>query len=54
MRRQAFIRELTASGCVLRRHGKRHGIYRNPVAGQQAPVPRHTEIAGTETGITNQ
>jgi hypothetical protein len=47
MKRQAFVRELTEAGCVLHRHGKRHDIYRNPVTGQQAPVPRHREIADT-------
>jgi mRNA interferase HicA len=47
MKRQALIRELTAAGCVLQRHGKRHDIYRNPANGRQAPVPRHTEIPDT-------
>jgi mRNA interferase HicA len=47
MKRQAFIRELMAAGCVLQRHGKRHDIYRNPANGRRAPVPRHTEIPDT-------
>ncbi len=45
MKRRELIRELEAAGCVLLRHGRRHDLYRNPVNGQQAPVPRHTEIA---------
>jgi mRNA interferase HicA len=29
---------------VLDRHGGRHDLYRNPVNGRKAPVPRHREI----------
>jgi mRNA interferase HicA len=47
----AFVRELTTAGCVLRRHGERNDIYRNPANGQQAPVPRHREIADTLCAI---
>jgi len=39
-----FIRELVSAGCYLKRHGKRHDIYMNPINGKQAPVPRHPEI----------
>jgi mRNA interferase HicA len=45
MKRQALIRELEQAGCVFVRHGKRHDLYRNPANGQQAPVPRHRDIA---------
>ena len=45
MKRQEFIREMEQAGCEFVRHGKRHDLYRNPVNGQQAPVPRHREIA---------
>jgi mRNA interferase HicA len=45
MKRREFVRELEQAGCVLHRHGKRHDIYSNPANGQQAPVPRHREIA---------
>jgi mRNA interferase HicA len=44
MKRQAFVRELEQAGCVLKRHGKRHDIYLNPVNGRTAPVPRHVEV----------
>jgi predicted RNA binding protein YcfA (HicA-like mRNA interferase family) len=47
MKRQAFIRELERGGCEFVRHGKRHDLYRNPATGQQAPVPRHRDIAET-------
>ena len=47
MKRAAFLRELTAAGCALKRHGKRHDLYTNPRNGRSAPVPRHTEIAKT-------
>jgi hypothetical protein len=45
VKRQAFVRELEQAGCVFVRHGRRHDLYRNPANGQQAPVPRHREIA---------
>jgi hypothetical protein len=45
MKRKDFVRELEAAGCEFVRHGKRHDLYRNPANGQQAPVPRHREIA---------
>lgn len=47
MKRRAFIRELEQAGCEFVRHGRRHDVYRNPANGQQAPVPRHREIADT-------
>jgi mRNA interferase HicA len=47
MKRQAFVRELEEAGIEFVRHGKRHDVYRNPVTGQQAPIPRHREIADT-------
>jgi len=44
MNRRALIRELTARGCVLLRHGSRHDVYLNPANGRQAPIPRHNEV----------
>ena len=44
MKRTQFIKELTAAGCELARHGKNHDIYRNPKTGQQQPLPRHREL----------
>lgn len=45
MKLRDFIQELGKAGCELVRHGNRHDVYRNPANGQQAPVPRHREIA---------
>jgi len=47
MKRQSFVRELQAAGCVLHRHGARHDIFHNPANGRKAPVPRHSEIKDT-------
>lgn len=47
MKRAAFIRQLVAAGCHLKRHGGRHDLYANPVNGRVAPVPRHAEIKET-------
>ncbi|MFO0925755.1 MAG: type II toxin-antitoxin system HicA family toxin [Gemmataceae bacterium] len=47
MKHQALIKELEQAGCVFVRHGRRHDLYRNPANGQQAPVPRHREVAET-------
>jgi mRNA interferase HicA len=44
VKRAELIRQLTAAGCVLHRHGTRHDIYVNPATGQKQPVERHTEI----------
>jgi predicted RNA binding protein YcfA (HicA-like mRNA interferase family) len=44
LKRLELIRQLTAAGCVLHRHGARHDIYLNPATGQKQPVPRHAEI----------
>jgi hypothetical protein len=47
MKRNQLIRELIGAGCYLKRHGKKHDIYKNPRTGKQAPIPRHTEIKET-------
>ena len=47
MKRSELVRELTAAGCLLERHGKKHDIYVNPNSGRKAPVPRHQEIANS-------
>jgi hypothetical protein len=44
MKRQQFVQELEQRGCILKRHGKRHDIYRNPANSRTAAVPRHVEI----------
>ena len=44
MKRGNFIKELVKAGCYLKRHGKKHDIYANPINGKFAPIPRHSEI----------
>ena len=43
MKRRDLLRQLTAAGCVLVRHGSRHDLYQNPANGKRQPIPRHTE-----------
>jgi mRNA interferase HicA len=38
------MKRITATGCVLVRHGARHDLYRNPKTGKKQPIPRHNEI----------
>ena len=51
MNRGKFIRLLIKRGCYLHRYGKRHDIYKNPMNGRQAPVPRHSEIKDSLTQL---
>jgi len=44
MKRKDLIKRITASGCVLVKHGSRHDLYKNPVTGSKQPIPRHNEI----------
>lgn len=44
MRRGDLLRHLREQGCQKIREGAKHTIYRNPVSGKTAPVPRHHEI----------
>jgi mRNA interferase HicA len=44
VKRRELIRELSAAGCILYRHGAKHDIYLNPATGQKQSVPRHTDI----------
>ncbi|MFI5362975.1 MAG: type II toxin-antitoxin system HicA family toxin [Elusimicrobiota bacterium] len=44
MNRRDFIRDLTAAGCLLHRHGKKHDIYVNPANGRKSSLPRHNEL----------
>ncbi len=44
MKRKDLVKQLTARGCELLRHGSRHDIYINTKNGMKQPVPRHGEI----------
>ncbi len=55
MKRRDFVRHLLRHGCELVREGRRHTVYRNPVNGRSATVPRHTEVDDyTARGICRQ
>lgn len=45
MKREALLRHLRRHGCVLRREGKKHSLWENPLTGHAQAVPRHVEIA---------
>ncbi|NPV00250.1 MAG: type II toxin-antitoxin system HicA family toxin [Brevinematales bacterium] len=47
MKRALFLKELTAKGCHIKRHGSRHDIFENENNGKIAPIPRHSEIKET-------
>lgn len=44
MKRRQLLKHLAEHGCVLRREGANHSIYKNSATGDTAPVPRHSEI----------
>ncbi|MEP0765237.1 MAG: type II toxin-antitoxin system HicA family toxin [Fimbriimonadia bacterium] len=44
MRLRELEKYLRERGCERVREGAKHTIYRNPVSGKTAPVPRHHEI----------
>ena len=44
MKRGGLVRHLRRHGCVLRREGRAHSIWENPLTGESEAVPRHTEI----------
>jgi len=52
MKRKEFIRQLLQEGCVFLRHGARHDVYLNPSTGKKQPVPRHSEIDDSLSGIS--
>jgi predicted RNA binding protein YcfA (HicA-like mRNA interferase family) len=44
MKRTALLRHLRKHGCVLKREGRSHSLWRNPQTGEVEAVPRHVEI----------
>ena len=44
MKRRDLIVKLEKMGCVLIRHGGKHGWYQNPETKISQPVPSHREI----------
>lgn len=45
MKRSALLKHLRRYGCVLKREGGSHSIWKNPRTGQIEAVPRHVEIS---------
>ena len=45
MKRDALIRHLRRSGCVVRREGKEHTLWENPQTGHAEAVPRHVDFS---------
>ena len=44
MKRGALLQHLRRHGCYLKREGRRHSLWSNPLTGAVEAVPRHTEI----------
>lgn len=44
MKREALLKHLRSHGCVLKREGRSHSLWHNPVSGGTEAIPRHTEI----------
>lgn len=45
MKRTSLLRHLRRHGCHLKREGRSHSLWTNPVNGSVEAVPRHVEIA---------
>jgi mRNA interferase HicA len=45
MKRNAFIKHLKSTGCVLIREGANHSLYMNPNNGEKSTVARHPELS---------
>jgi len=45
MKRSSLLRHLRKHGCLLKREGKEHSLWTNPVTGAVEAVPGHTEIS---------
>jgi hypothetical protein len=45
VKRNRLLRHLRMHGCYLKREGRSHSLWCNPLTGAVEAVPRHTEIA---------
>jgi len=43
VKQRAFLRHLRRYGCFLKRQGKEHELWCNPITGKIQSVPRHQE-----------
>ena len=44
MKRNVLLRHLRKYGCYLKREGRSHSLWCNPLTGEVEAIPRHTEI----------
>lgn len=44
MKREALLKHLRKHGCYLKREGRYHSLWCNPLNGKIEAVPRHVEI----------
>ncbi|MGD2088219.1 MAG: type II toxin-antitoxin system HicA family toxin [Candidatus Aminicenantes bacterium] len=44
MKRKTLLKHLRRYGCYLKREGRSHSLWCNPLIGHAEAVPRHTEI----------
>ena len=45
MKRKALLKHLRRNGCYLKREGRAHSLWTNPLNGVTEAIPRHSEIA---------
>ena len=50
MNRNALLRHLRRHGCYLKREGRSHSLWCNPMTGVVEAVPRHAEISNRLVG----
>ena len=43
MKRTALLRHLRKHGCYLKREGRSHSLWMNPLTGEVETIPRHVE-----------
>ena len=44
MKRGKLIKYIELNGCVLKREGKKHSLYKNMFTGNMSTLPRHQDI----------
>ena len=45
MKRNALLKHLRRYGCHLKREGRSHSLWTNPLTGHVEAIPRHVEIS---------
>jgi hypothetical protein len=45
VKRGDLLRHLRFHGCILKREGRSHSLWMNPLTGAVQAIPRHTEIS---------